>query len=274
MRKFQKGIVVVLLVSLAAVFSAGCGKKEAADPADADKNKALPKLTVATEATFAPFEYRDEKTGDFMGFDMDLIRAIGAVEGFEPEIKDMGFDGIIASVKTGNMDMGMAGLSIDEDRLKEVDFSIPYYKSGLSIAVRKDNDRIKSFNDLKGKKIAVQIGTTGADYAKKIPGAKVTEFDYVTDALLEVKNGGADALVNDYPVSIYYINKSGKDFKIVGDLLQSEFYGIAIKKENTELQKKINDGLNKLKANGDYAKLYKKWFNEEPPEYLPGEPAK
>jgi glutamine transport system substrate-binding protein len=273
LRKVFRYLLIVMLIGLFGAFGVGCSSdNNNGTPAAGDKDtKEKPKYTVAFEATFAPLEFRDEKTGEFTGFDIELIKAIGEVEGFDVELKDMGFDGIVSSVKTGNIDIGASGLTIDEDRLESVDFSTPYYKAGLSVVVRANEDKIKSVKDLKGKKIAVQIGTTGSKYAKTIEGANVTDFDQVTDALMEVKNGGADALVNDNPVNQYYVSKSKKDYKIVGDILESEYYGIAVKKGNTELLEKINNGLKKLKESGEYAKLYKKWFGEEPPEFLPGE---
>jgi len=260
----------VVLLGLLSAFCLGCGDKKE-NSADNDQQQEKQTYTVAFEATFAPFEFRDEKSGEFTGFDIDLIKAIGKVEGFDVELKEMGFDGIVASVNTGNIDLGVSGLSITEARLKEVDFSIPYCQSGLTVVVRANEDKIKSVEDLKGKKIAVQIGTTGADYAKGIEGAQVTDFDQVTDALMEVKNGGADAMINDDPVNLYYVSKNKKDYKIVGEKIQSEYYGIAVKKGNTELLNKINDGLKKLKENGEYAEIYKKWLGVEPPEFLPGE---
>lgn len=273
LRKVFRYLLIVMLIGLFGAFGVGCSSdNNNGTPAAGDKDtKEKPKYTVAFEATFAPLEFRDEKTGEFTGFDIELIKAIGEVEGFDVELKDMGFDGIVSSVKTGNIDIGASGLTIDEDRLESVDFSTPYYKAGLSVVVRANEDKIKSVKDLKGKKIAVQIGTTGSKYAKTIEGANVTDFDQVTDALMEVKNGGADALVNDNPVNQYYVSKSKKDYKIVGDILESEYYGIAVKKGNTKLLEKINNGLKKLKESGEYAKLYKKWFGEEPPEFLPGE---
>lgn len=278
MRNLSKKVLVVLIVGLLGGLGAllvGCGSKQSSAPTTSDQAKSVKKYSVATEAAFAPFEMRDTETNEYVGFDMDLIRAIGKVEGFEPEIKDMGFDGIIAAVKTGNVDMAISAITIKPDRQKEVDFSIPYYQSGLSIAVSKDNNTIKSFEDLKGKRIAVQIGTTGADMAKTIPGATIKTFDHVTEALMEIKNGGADALVNDLPVSAYYIKQNGgKDFKLVGELLSTEFYGIAVPKDKPEIKKMIDDGLMKLKESGEYARIYEKWFGEKPPEFLPGEPKK
>lgn len=270
MKKILKCLSIMVLIGLISVFALGCSNEEAPGTSDQD-NEEKPTYIVAFEATFPPFESKDEETGEFIGFDIDLIRAIGEVEGFDVELMEMGFDGIVAAVQTGNVDLGVSGLTIDEDRLESVDFSTPYYHSALGIVVRADNDTIKGVDDLKGKKIAVQIGTTGAKYARTIEDAQVTDFDQVSNAFLELKNGGADAIVNDHPVNLNYIKGNEEDYKTVGDTLQSEYYGIAIKKGNTELLEQINNGLDTLKENGKFAELYKKWFDVEPPEYLPGE---
>lgn len=273
-RKVLLVLTLAVLCFLGALLLGGCGaSKQSSAPAENREKQQKPKYTVAMEASFAPFEFRDEKTGELKGFDVDLMNAIAKAEGFDVEYKDMGFDGIIASVQTGSVDMAISGISITDKRKEQVDFSLPYYMSGLAIAVSKDNDTIKSIKDLEGKRIAVQIATTGADYAAKIPGAKITTFDHVTEALMEIKNGGADALINDYPVSYYYIKMNGfKDFKILKERITSEPYGIIVKKGNTKLLNMINEGLLKLKKSGEYARIYKKWFDEEPPAYLPGEP--
>lgn len=271
MKKIFKCLSIMLLVGLISACALGCSNEEGTPEANDQDNKEKPTYIVAFEATFPPFESKDEATGDFVGFDIDLIKAIGEVEDFDVELMEMGFDGIIASVQTGNIDLAVSGLSIDEKRLESVDFSTPYYHSALGIVVRADDNTIKGIDDLKGKKIAVQIGTTGAKYAREIENAQVTDFDQVSNAFLELKNGGADAIINDHPVNLNYIKGNEKDYKTVGDPLESEYYGIAIKKGNTELLDKINSGLEKLKENGKYAELYKKWFETDPPEYLPGE---
>ncbi|WP_406678524.1 basic amino acid ABC transporter substrate-binding protein [Moorella sp. ACPs] len=280
MKAWQKIFSLLVLMFLVAGL-AGCGSGASQEKGPDTQNKpaasgtstsSRPKYTVALEATFAPFEFRDMKTGEFTGFDVDLIKAIGQVAGFDVEIKEMGFDGIITALQTNNVDLAISGISIDDERKKAVDFSIPYYQSGLVVAVKADNDTIKGFDDLKGKKIAVQIGTTGAKEAKKIPGAKVTELDKVPDVFLELKNGGVDAVVNDLPVTAYYIQQGNKDIKIVGDVRSAEYYGIAVPKGKPEVLQKINDGLKALKASGQYAEIYKKWFGQDPPAFLPGEP--
>ena len=152
-------------------------------------------------------------------------------------------------------------MTINEERKQKVNFSDPYYKSGLSIIVAKDNDSIKKFEDLKGKKVAVQIGTTSAAEVKKIEGVEVKEFNSSADTFMELRAKGVDAVVNDRPVNDYYIMKSGEtNVKALPDLLTSEDYGIAVSKKNEELLNKVNDALRKLHENGKYDEIFTKWF--------------
>ena len=152
-------------------------------------------------------------------------------------------------------------MTINDERKAKVIFSDPYYKSGLSIIVAKDNNAIQSFKDLKGKKVAVQIGTTSAAEVKKIDGVEVKEFNSSADTFMELRAKGVDAVVNDRPVNDYYIVQSGEaNVKALPDLLTSEDYGMAMNKKNTELQAKVNEALKKLHQNGEYDKIFTKWF--------------
>lgn len=265
-------IMLVLLTALALV--AGCGGSQQAQQGEqkqpAPEQQAKPKLRVASDTAYAPFEFVDTQTGKYIGFDMDLIAAIAEEMGYDYQIESMAFDGVLASVETSKVDCAISAISITDERLQKMNFSKAYYKSGLSIVVKEDNNTIKSFKDLEGKRIAVQAATTGAKMAKTIKGARITQFDRVTDALLEVKKGSADAVINDNPVNQYYLTQeTGKGLKIVGDLLSSEYYGIAVPKGNTELLQKINDALMKLKQSGKFNEIYKKWFGVDAPAELP-----
>jgi len=253
-KKFISSIIVgALILSLGLV---GCGKKEAAT---------AKVLKVGSEASFAPFEFQEEGSKEYAGFDMDLIRAIGKQMGYEVQIQNMGFDGLIPGLESNTVDVTISAMTITEERSKKISFSKPYYKSGLTIVVKSDNTTIKNFADLDGKKIAVQIGTTGADEAKKAKNATIREFNNAPDSFMELKAGGVDAVVNDKPVNDYYIAKTGgKDAKQIGEPLTAEEYGIAVAKKNTELTEKINKALDELKANGEYDKIYMKWFNKKP----------
>ena len=220
-------------------------------------------LHVGTEATFAPFEFQEEGSDKLSGFDMDLIRAIGAKMGYKVEIANMGFDALIPALNTGNIDVAIAGMSITDERKQAVGMSDPYYTSGLIVMVQKDNNDIKSIEDLKGKRIAAQIGTTGAAKAHSVEGAVVTEFNTNTESAMELTNGGVDAVINDSPVIGYYLAQGGSEVaKTVGDVMEAEQYGIAVKKDNTKLLEDINKALAELKKDGEYDKIYKTWFGE------------
>lgn len=253
--------LAVLAVFVLSLGLTGCGggeKKEA-------PKAAAKVLKVGSDTAFAPFEFQDEKTKEYVGFDMDLIKAVGKQMGYEVQVQSMNFDGLIPALEAGNIDATISAMTITEERAKKVNFSKPYYKSGISVMVKIDNNTIKGIKDLEGKRIAVQIGTTGADEAKKIKDAKIREFNTAPEAILELKAGGVDAVVNDLPVNEYYIAKAGgKDAKIVGAPLTSEDYGIATAKKNKELADKIDKALDELKKNGEYEKIYVKWFGKKP----------
>ena len=252
--------LIALLIVSATILSfglAGCGKNSA-------NTNGAKVLKVGAEMTFPPFEFQEEGSKEYVGFDMDLARAIGKQMGYELQIENVGFDGLIPALEAGNIDIIVSGMSITEERAKKVSFSKPYYKSGLSIVVKADNGNIKSFKDLEGKNIAVQIGTTGAEEAKKIKDAKVREYNSNSEAYMELKAGGVDAVVNDLPVNEYYLAKSGdKNAKLLGDIMNAEDYGMAMTKKNTELVAKVNTALDELKKNGEYDKIHAKWFGKK-----------
>lgn len=272
MKKLFKLGLVMLAVMALMITAVGCGEK-AQNKAAGDKEDKQ-KIVVAFEPTFAPFESTDEN-GEFVGFDIDLIKAIAEVQEMDVELKSLGFDGLIPALQTGQISVAVSGMTIKPEREEKVNFSLPYYEAGLVMAVREDNNEIVKPEDLAGKSIAVQIGTTGADKANEFAeqyGAKVKTFNTTDLVFMELVNGGVDVVINDKPVTQDFINKKGQGkVKMVGDLLEGEYYGIAVAKENTELLESINEGLKKLKENGKYEELYKKWFDITPPEYLPGE---
>jgi polar amino acid transport system substrate-binding protein len=253
----KKALVLMMTLLMAVMMVAGCGGGDKKAPAV----QAPKVLKVGTEPTFAPFEFQKEGSKEFDGFDMDLIRAIGKQMNMKVEILNMGFDALIPAINAGNIDLAIAGMSITPDRQKAVDMSDPYYVSGLVVVVGKDNAAVKSVNDLNNKGIAVQIGTTGAERAAKVPGAKIKNFNTNAEVFLELKNKGVEAVIIDKPVAEYFLaTGGGKDYaKIVGDTMEAESYGISLKK-NSPLTKEINKALLDLKKNGEYDKLYTKWF--------------
>lgn len=261
MKKWIKMLVVGMLVTGLLVTVIGCKGEQQ----KAGDNTPKEKLIVGTEATFPPFEMI--KDGEYTGFDMEIIRAIGESQGYDVEIKHLGFDALIPAVQSGNIDCVIAAVSIDEERSKKVDFSQPYFDAGLIIAVKKDTSGITTTEDLQGKKIAAQVGTTGAAACQKIKdndsSTDVRIFESVGEAFMELQKGGVDAIINDHPVTADYIKTSGNDsVKMVGEVFSADSqYGIAVKKGNSELLETINAGLDELKSSGEYDNIYKKWFN-------------
>lgn len=253
-KKIISLIIVGMLIMVVGLV--GCGN---------DAGSAKKVLKVGTDAGFAPFEFQDESSKEYVGFDVDLIKALGKQMGYEVQVQNINFDGLIPGLEGNNIDVAIAGMTITEARSQKVNFTKPYYKSGLTIVVKNDNTAITNFKDLEGKKIAVQIGTTGATEAKKIKNATVREFNNAPEAFMELRAGGVEAVVNDKPVNEYFIAKSGsKDAKAVGEPLAAEEYGIATAKKNTELAGKLDKALEELKKNGEYEKIYVKWFGKKP----------
>ena len=229
--------------------------------------KAQQVLKVGTEPAFPPFEMQAANGKGFEGFDIDLFKAIGEESGLEIQFQSMPFDGLIPALQSKTIDAAISGMTITAERGQTVDFARPYFQSGLAIAVRKENKgEIKSFDDLENKKVAVAIGTTGAQEAAKISGVAISTFDNSALALQELSNGRVDAVVNDAPVTLYAIKVGNlNNVEVVGELLTEEYYGIALPKNSPNLEK-INDALDELLKTGRYRELYQKWFAGEPPK--------
>lgn len=222
-------------------------------------------LEVAVEPVYAPFEFKSEN-GEIQGFDIDLIRAVGQAAGFTVKFQNIAFDGIIPALQASTVDAAVGAMTITSERAKAVSFSKPYFKAGLAIAVQAKTQNINTLNDLRGKKVAVQIGTTGAEIAKKIVNADIRTFNAAVLALQELKNGNVDAVINDAPTTLYAV-KTGNlnDIRIAGDFLTEEYYGIPTPLNSPNLRL-INQGLTTILNNGTYQKIYQKWFNTQPPQ--------
>lgn len=252
----MKKKIVAILLTLVVVFAmAGCG-------GSSDSGA----LIVGTEPTFPPFDTTDEDQ-NIIGFDMDLITAIGEDQGFEVEFQNLSFDGLIPAVKNGDIDIVAAGMNKeDPERQKQVDFSDSYYDSQLFVAVPIDNETITGIDDLTpDMKVAAQTGTTGAAKVQELyEEGKIKEaviLDGLDTCMMQLINGDVAAVINDKPVTETYMNKQPNKIKMVGEALNAESYGFAVQKGNEELLNKINAGLANLIADGTYDELIEKWFN-------------
>jgi len=219
------------------------------------------KLLVGTDATYPPFESKDE-TGKLVGYDIDLMDEICDKLGARCEYVVVPFDGIVSGLNSEKYDAIISSFTITPEREMVIDFSKPYYQASQSIAIRLDQQKINSLIDLKGKRIGVQLGTTGELLAKKVEEAEVVSFDNIGAAFIDLENGKLDAIVNDKPTSQRIIALRG-NAKIVGSDLSSENYGIAVRKGEKRLLDAINNSLTSLELSGKLEDLNKKWFSVE-----------
>nr|WP_286303139.1 ABC transporter substrate-binding protein/permease [Microbacterium suwonense] len=198
-----------------------------------------------------------------MGIDMDLLRAIAANQGFEVDIKPLGFDAALAAVTAGQADGVIAGMSITDERKKVFDFSDPYYQSGVQMAVAKDSD-ITSYQDLKGQNVAVKTGTVGYDFAKQLGeeiGFTINAFQDSADMYNDVATGNSAATFEDAPVLQFGIASGNVPLKVVTDPEPGADYGFAVLKgHNAELLQMFNDGLKNAKDTGAYQQIIDRYL--------------
>ncbi len=251
----MKKLKVLSTILLVIVFMVGCNGGKAAE------SKVL---KVGTEPTFPPFEYMDEATGEIDGFDIALITAMAEKAGYTVEIMNVGFDGLVPALQSGNINIIASGMSITPERAESVTFTEPYIDAGLIIAVKADNQDINGEADLAGKIAAVQIGTTGADKANELKDAgllkEVKTYNTIDVAFLDLANGAVDCVINDAPVTEAYMSKNADKIKTVGDVLVSDQYGFAVAKENTDLAEELNTALKQLKEEGTFDKFVSEYF--------------
>jgi polar amino acid transport system substrate-binding protein len=272
--------LIVLMALVLAVGLAACGDDDdsggggdtAGDTAAAaDLGLLEPgRLQVASDIPYAPFEFTEPGSTEAIGFDVDLVKAIAATPGIgitDVEFIKQPFDTIILSVSQGRFDMSASSFSITPERAQQIDFSDGYFTATQSVMVKTGSD-ITSIDDLQGRKIGAQRGTTGADLAATVQGAEVLRFEIIDDAFNALAAGRVDGVINDYAVSAYAAERRD-DFEIVDRNPSVENYGLVFSKENTALRDAFNAGLAEIRANGTYDEIYRTWFGEDPP--APGE---
>ncbi len=216
-------------------------------------------LVMATNAEFPPYEYYEGE--DVVGIDAEIAAAIAKELGMEFKIEDMAFDSIIAAVQSGKADIGVAGMTVNEDRLKNVNFSTPYTQSAQVIIV-KEGSVVASPDDLTGKKVGVQLGTTGDIYAGDIEEATIERYNKGFEAVQALLQDKIDAVIIDRePAKVFVTQNEG--LVIVDEEFTIEDYAIAVSKDNEELLTKINEALAKLEASGELQKIKDKYITAE-----------
>ncbi len=221
-------------------------------------------LIVATDTNFPPFEFKDPETGKHTGFDIEIWDAIAKKIGAEYKLQPMAFKGIVPGLQAKQLDAGIAGMSITEERKKTIDFSDGYYDSGLLLLVPAGS-QVKGIEDLGDKVVATKQGTTSEKYLKENAKFKDLKLFPNDNAMfMELMTGGTDAVMFDKPVIENFVSKRGKDsVKVVGPLYEGQPYGIGFPK-GSDLVEKVNAALKTLKEDGTYAAIYQKWFGVAP----------
>lgn len=252
MKKIVKTIVIIGLIITGLI---SCDKeKNNNDTGSVTETK---KLIVGTNATYAPFEYVQD--GEVVGFDIDLINAIGEKLGYEVEIIDQSFDSLIPTLKAGKIDVIVAGMNKTPEREKQVDFSDVYYQSTQSFLKAKNDNSISNLDDLSGKQVAAQLGTVQEERIKQIDGAILVVNESYQNVFLDLNANKVDAVVATSTVANEYMKRLD-NIEIFYEEPMSDGTAMAFDKgKNPELIKQINEELKKMKENGEYQELLDKY---------------
>lgn len=255
--------LILLVICIFILSACGKGTKETGS---SSSNSEVKTLNVGTEATFAPFEFMEK--GKVSGFDVDLLNAVAKEAGYKVDIKNTGWDPMMAGIQGKSLDIGMAGITINAERKSTYDFSHPYFESINMIVAPKDSP-IENAKDLKDKRIGVQNGTTGQMASEALFGENnknILKYETSAMAFMALENGDVEAVVTDYAVAKEYVEKNpDKNVKTIDDRTNftPEYYGIMFRKDS-KLKAKFDQALNKILDDGTYTEIYKKWFGTEP----------
>lgn len=262
--KFLFGFAILFVIGF--LSACGTGGDNNDDSQNADGNGQKETLIIGTDAAFAPFEYLDK--GEIVGFDVDFIDAVMTEAGYDYEIKNVGWDPLFPSVENGDVDFGLSAISITDDRMETYDFSVPYFESRLLIMVPKGSN-IQGAEDLEGKLVGVQNGTTGQTAVEKILGENnenIKKYETTAVAIMAMQNGDVEAVVTDNTVVEEYVsNNPNEKFEVIEDPenFAPEYYGLMFKK-GSDLKAELDEAINAVLDSGKYAEIYEEYFGYEP----------
>ena len=227
-----------------------------------DEVKKAGQLTIGVDDSYPPMEYRDDNS-KLVGFDVDFGNAIGKKLGVKIVWTPTKWDGIILALQSGKFDMLLSSLSDTPEREKQIVFSKPYIEGGPVIVVKKGDTSIKTADDLKGKIVGVQTGTTGEDAVKAVPGTKeIKGYDTITNALQDLAIGRTQVVVADDQVGRYYVGLASDKYDVTGKL-DAEPFGIGFKNANAPLRDVVQKAIDSLKSDGTLSKISLQWFKTD-----------
>lgn len=220
-------------------------------------------VTIGTNAEYPPFEFVDD-AGNITGFDYELMNAIAQEAGFDVEFVNTRWDGIFVALASGEFDAVISAATITPERAETVDFSDPYFNAGQRITIRADDAEISEPEDLAGKSVGVQTGTTGDIWLTEETNAEVVRYDENTLAFQALANGDVDAAVADGPTAVDIVQANPEmNLTVLDGVYTDEEYGIAVNQELTALLSAINSGLASVRASGEYDQIYDKYFGTD-----------
>lgn len=249
MKKLTIAVLVILTV-LVPCFAQGSKEQSSSEKV----------YTVAASCDYPPLEYIDD-AGNIVGYEMELIQAIAQEMNIKINIVNVSFDGIIAGIQSKQYDIGASGLTITEERKQTCDFTTPILQFSLSIVTKKDTEGIFSEDDLVGKKVGVQLGTT-CQFACEDAGLDVKTYDEAPSAILDLANGNLDAVVLDSVVANDFVlanDSYSQVLKVAGSFQNSDDMGMAVIKGNSELLNLLNEGIQKVTESGKLAEIKSKY---------------
>ncbi|WNB91471.1 transporter substrate-binding domain-containing protein [Bacillus sp. NEB1478] len=250
----------LIALALTAVLLSACGTSNQSKNTGSDKDKNV--LTIGTEATYPPFSYRDKKTNDITGYDVEVAKEVAKRLDMKPKFVATEWKNMFTSLDSKRFDVVANQVTVTDERKQKYEFSTPYTVSGGQIIVNKDNKDIKGIDDIKGK----TVGTTqGSNYAKvaEEAGAKTKYYKGIAQVLSDLDVNRVDAAMNDQLFILTELKKTDYNVKAVGEPFNKNKMAFTFRKDDKELVKKVNKALEDMKKDGTLAKISKKYFGED-----------
>lgn len=266
LKTFFHVIMATIIMTVIIAISISCSKKDSTEDNSIQKVKDSGKLILGLDDTFAPMGFRDDSE-EIVGFDIDLAKEVASRMGVKLEIKPIDWSSSILSLNKGDIDVLWNGLTINETRKEQINFSKPYLNNRLVIVKPKNRNDINSKNDLAGKILGVQVGSNDealqSDPISK-EAKEIRKYDVNVNAFLDLRAKRIDAVIIDEVAAQYYISQEKVDFVVVENSpLTEEFYGVGFRKTDSKLLAEVDRILDEMKADGKASEISQKWFAKD-----------